>query len=157
MFGGTYATANWLPCDGRLLSIADNTPLYALLGTTYGGDGQTTFALPDLRGRAPFHQNSTYPLGLFGGTETVTLTTQELAAHMHLPSVNSANGTSAKPTANYWASNSDFSCYAETAPNASFNPAAIGPAGGNQPHENMMPFTAVSFIIATAGVFPSSN
>lgn len=157
LFGGNFAPLNWVPCDGRLLSISDNDALYALIGTTYGGDGLTTFAVPDLRGRAPFHHSSNYPIGSRGGTETVTLTTQEMAAHTHLPAVKAATGSASAPAANYWAGNSDFECYAQTAPNASFNPGAIGLAGGSQPHENMMPFTTVTFIMATAGIYPSSN
>jgi microcystin-dependent protein len=157
MFGGTFAPQGWVPCDGRLLSISDNEPLFALLGTTYGGDGQSNFGVPDLRGRAPIHRSSVYPLGVRGGTETVTLTVPEMAAHTHLPNVKAGNGSSSTPAGSHWAGNNDFGCYAHTAPNASFNPGAIGPAGGNQPHDNMMPFTTVSFIIATAGIYPQSN
>jgi microcystin-dependent protein len=140
-----------------LISISDNEALYALIGTTYGGDGTSTFGVPDLRGRGPFHQNSSYPLGAIGGTESVTLTQESLASHSHLPNVKTASGQSSAPAAHFWAACSDYDCYAKVAPTASFAPSAIGPAGGSEPHENMMPFLAMSFIMATAGVFPTPN
>lgn len=157
MFGGNFAPENWVPCDGRILSISNFEALFAVIGTTYGGDGQSTFAVPDLRGRAPFHRNTSYPLGARGGTETVTLTVQEMAAHSHLPNVKAGNGSLSAPAGHYWAGNSDYGCYSQAAPNVSFNPSAIGVAGGSQPHDNMMPFTTVTFIMATAGIFPQSN
>lgn len=155
MFCGNFAPLGWALCQGQLMNIADNDALYTLLGTTYGGDGIATFALPDLRGRAPFHQTTNYSLGAFGGTETVTLTQQQLAQHTHLASAKAGNGTSSAPAAHYWAGNSDYSCYVEATPNASFASSAVSATGGNQPHDNMMPFIAVSFIIATAGIYPS--
>jgi microcystin-dependent protein len=158
MFAGNFAPQDWVACDGRLLNISENDALYALLGTTYGGDGVNTFGVPDLRGRAPFHRNGGYPLGAAGGTETVTLTQESLAAHTHLASVKTGNGQSSAPAANFWAGCSDYDCYAKAvAPTASFAPSAIGPAGGSEPHDNMMPFLAMSFIMATVGIYPTPN
>lgn len=157
MFGGDYAPEGWMLCDGRTLPIAQYDLLFALLGTTYGGDGQTTFALPDLRGRAPMHHSTNYPLGARGGSETVSLVHEHLAMHTHGAKVKSGNGNSSAPAAHYWAGNSDFQCYDTEVPNAQFAGGAIGPAGGNQPHENMMPFIAMSFIIAYVGLYPSPN
>lgn len=157
MFAGNFAPQDWVMCDGRLLSISESEALYSLLGTTYGGDGVTTFGVPDLRGRAPFHQSSTYPLGAIGGTETVTLTQESLAQHTHLANVKTANGQSSAPAAHYWAGNADFTCYAQATPTVPFDPSAIGQAGGTQPHENMMPFITMTFIMATAGIYPSPN
>jgi microcystin-dependent protein len=157
MFSGSYAPQNWALCNGQLLSISQNSPLFSLLGTAYGGDGVNTFALPDLRGRAPMHQASAYPLGQLGGTESVTLTQAQMPAHTHAAAAMSANGTSSAPAAQYWAGNAEFSCYSKATPNTPFNQAALAPAGGNLPHENMMPFVTVSFIIATTGIYPSPN
>jgi microcystin-dependent protein len=157
MFGGDFAPTGWALCDGSVLSINANEMLYSLLGTTYGGDGQTTFGLPDLRGRVPMHQSSTHPLGQKGGTETVTLTQSNLATHTHAAAAQGANGTVASPGNAFWAGNADYNCFAPagTATDASFNAGTIAPAGGSQPHENMMPFVAINFIIATQGIYPS--
>jgi microcystin-dependent protein len=157
MFAGTYAPQGWVLCDGRQLSISDNQALYSLLGTIYGGDGQATFMVPDLRGRAPIHQNPSYPLGASGGTESVTLTPQQMAQHSHVPAALAANGGSSSPAAHYWAGNSDFTCYAPVTPSTPLDHAAIGQAGGSQPHDNMMPFVTVSFVMATEGIYPSPN
>lgn len=157
MFSGSYAPQDWALCDGSVISIAQNQALYALLGNTYGGDGVNTFALPDLRGRAPMHQSPTYPLGQKAGVESVTLTTASLAAHTHSAMAQTGAGSSSSPANAVWAGNSDFDVFAATAPDTSFNPGAITPAGGGQAHDNMMPFLAVNFIIATAGIYPQSN
>jgi microcystin-dependent protein len=158
LFSGNYAPAGWALCDGSLVAISDNETLYSLLGTIYGGDGQTTFGLPDLRGRVPIHQlPGTYTVGQMGGTESVTLTSQNLPTHSHSANTHAGNGTGSDPTARFWAGNNDLRLYSDAAPDTTFAPNAIGVAGGNQPHENMMPFVTVSYIIALTGVYPSFN
>jgi microcystin-dependent protein len=157
MLGGNYAPVGWAMCDGSVLSISDNQALFALLGTTYGGDGQSTFALPDLRGRAPMHQSPQYPMGMKAGVESVTLITSNLAAHTHAPSAQSANGTASSPANAFWAGNSDYTCFLQGAPNTNFNAGSIGPSGGSVPHDNMMPYVAINYIIALEGIFPSQN
>lgn len=157
VFGGNFAPEGWALCDGRTLAISTNEALYALIGTSYGGDGQSTFALPDLRGRVPIHTGPGYTLGQVGGTETVTLTSQNLPVHSHTPSASAANATSADPTGRVWATNNDYRCYSNATPNTSFAPSAIGSAGGSEPHDNMMPFLTVSYIIALEGVYPNFN
>lgn len=161
MFGGNFAPRGFAFCNGQLLAIAQNDALFALIGTTYGGDGQTTFALPDLRGRIPVHAGqgpglSSYSLGESSGTEAVTLTVQQLPAHTHAPQGQSAAGSQAGPDGGVWASSAQNQ-FSANAPNAAMSNAAIGPAGGSQPHDNMAPFQVVSFIIALEGVFPSRN
>lgn len=157
MFGGNFAPAGWLKCDGSLVSITNYEVLFSLIGTTYGGDGQSTFALPDLRGRVPLQRSPSYPLGAKGGVEQVTLTQPNMAAHTHLANAKNGNGTSAAPAGRYWSSNADYPLYAQTAPTKQFAAAAIGAAGGNQPHDNMMPFLTLTFIIATNGIYPTSR
>ncbi|RTE08539.1 phage tail protein [Paenibacillus whitsoniae] len=157
MFSGTFAPIGWLLCNGQIVNITQYEALYTLIGTTYGGDGRSTFALPDLRGRVPIHMGAGYVLGQMAGVEKVTLTTDQMAAHKHIPSASSVSGTSSSPANAFWATNANTAVkpYSTTAPNTTMNPAAISSVGGNQPHDNMMPFLTVSFIIATEGVFPS--
>lgn len=157
MFGGTFAPEGWQFCNGQLLSIAENEMLYSLLGTMYGGDGVNTFGVPDLRGRVPLHQASGYAMGQMGGTETVTLTQQQLAVHTHAASARTANGTMAAPAAHFWAGNAENACFSSAAPDVNFNTGAIAAVGGGRPHQNMMPFLTLSFIIATAGIYPTPN
>lgn len=170
LFSGNFAPKGWALCAGQILSISANTALFSILGTTYGGNGQTTFALPDLRGRVAIGAGqgpglSSYALGETAGTEGVTLTTPQMPAHNHLLGVNNQNGTVAAPAANVIAvvngtSGGDpitVNCYSTAAPNATMNPAAVSLAGGNQPHENRMPYLGLNFIIATTGYFPSRN
>jgi microcystin-dependent protein len=157
MFGGTFAPVGWVLCSGQMLDISQNEALYSLLGTTYGGDGQTTFGVPDLRGRVPIHKSSAYPMGAIGGVESVTLTSQQLATHTHAVRANAGGSSVLPPTNAVWAANSDLNCYTQAQPNATFNPGAISAAGGNQPHENMMPYLTVSFIMATEGIYPTPN
>jgi microcystin-dependent protein len=141
-----------------MLQISNNEVLYSLLGTTYGGDGQTTFGLPDLRGRVPIHQSpGSYTVGQIGGTESVTLTSQNLPVHTHSANTQPGNGSASDPTGRYWAGNNDFRVYSDAAADTTFASAAIGVAGGSQPHENMMPFVTVSYIIALEGIYPSFN
>jgi microcystin-dependent protein len=161
MFGGNFAPFGYAFCNGQLLSIAQNTALFALIGTTYGGDGQTTFGLPDLRGRVPVHQGQgpglqSYVIGQNGGTETVTLITSQVPAHSHTLAANSNPGDSSSPANSFFAAVSS-SIYSSSAPNAQMNAAAVGLAGGSQPHDNMLPFLVINFIIALQGIFPSRN
>jgi microcystin-dependent protein len=161
LFGGNFAPLGYAFCSGQILSISQNDALFALIGTTYGGDGQTTFALPDLRGRIPVHVGqgpglSSYVLGQSGGAETVTLTTQQLPAHTHAAQAQSAAGNQAAPGGGVWAA-SGQNQFSSNAPNAAMSNAAIGSAGGSQPHDNAMPYQVISFIIALEGIFPSRN
>ncbi len=160
MFGGNFAPLNWAFCDGQVIPISQNDTLFNLIGTTYGGDGQETFRLPDLQGRFPIHNGtlqggSTYVIGQVGGTETVTLTTQQLPIHNHAANVNTGAGTNTLTTDAFWAG-SALNNFSTAAPSTPMAPT-IQPAGGNQPHENMMPFLAVSFIISLYGIFPSQT
>jgi microcystin-dependent protein len=159
MFAGNFAPLGWEVCQGQLLPIADNEALFAILGTTYGGDGQTTFALPDLRGRIPIHQGtgqSAYVIGQSGGQESVALTTQQMPAHSHQVSCGKGGGNKTSPSAAYWATDPGGStaAYSSTA-NAAMAPAAVTSAGGGVSHDNMQPFLCVSFIISLFGIFPS--
>lgn len=159
MFAGTYAPQGWAMCNGQLLQISENQPLFALLGTTYGGDGRTTFGVPDMRGRVPLSMGNggggNYVLGQQAGTETVTLLESQLPAHVHLPAAQSAAGDQALPTNNVWSSKRVFDQPAAGTPLVAMSSAAISSTGGNQPHDNVMPYTVLTFIIATTGFYPS--
>lgn len=162
MFAGNYAPEGWAMCNGQLLSISQNEALFSLIGTTYGGDGQTTFALPDLQGRVPVHTGkntetgTVYPLGQKGGTETVTLVYDQLPKHTHAVNAQSEAGTSSTAANNYWAAG-PVNLYSNTAANGMMGSSAIGITGGNMAHNNVMPYFAVSFIIALQGIYPSQN
>ena len=158
IFGFDFAPRGWADCDGQLLPINQNQALFALLGTTYGGDGRTTFALPDLRGRVPIHFGSGHPQGQRAGEERHTLTTAELPAHAHPTQCSSAAGTSKSPAGNFPASESNgaIAVYSTTS-NATLNASAVTNAGGGQSHENMQPFLTLTFAIALQGIFPSRN
>jgi microcystin-dependent protein len=154
MFGGSFAPAGWAFCSGQIMSIAENSALFALIGTTYGGDGQETFALPDLRGRIPVGVGPSYVQGQKAGEESHTLTTNEIAAHSHL--VNACSqATTNVATGNLYAGGG-LAAYRTTAA-TTMNAAVVRPAGGGQPHDNMMPFLVCSFIISLFGIFPSRN
>lgn len=163
MFAGNFAPVGWKLCDGQLLAIAENETLFQLIGTTYGGDGQSTFALPDLRSRVPVHMGqglgSSYPIGQTGGGETVTLTVNQIPSHGHVANASAGQGTSDLPNGRLWAAPSEPSAklYASGAPNSSMHPSIVGPVGGSQPHENMPPFLAINFIISLFGIFPSAT
>ena len=164
MFGGNFAIAGWSFCNGSLLSIAQNSTLFNLLGTTYGGDGVNTFGLPDLQCRIPVHQGqgpglSNYVLGQKGGVETVTLTVGQLPGHTH-QAMGSATGAFVPSPANATWGNSAIankSFGLGTAANASMDAGSTTLTGGNQPHDNVLPFQAISFIIALVGIFPSQG
>ena len=158
LFAGNFAPQGWMFCDGTVLAIAENTTLFNLIGTTYGGDGQTTFALPDLRSRVPIHMGqgaglSNHALGQNGGTETVTLTVAQIPAHAHVPNANSNHGTTTTPTGNVWAGSADFSQYAAGS-TGNMAGGAIGLAGSSQPHDNMLPYLSINFIISLFGIYP---
>lgn len=162
MFAGNYAPEGWAMCNGQLLSISQNAALYSLIGTTYGGDGQTTFALPDLQGRVPVHTGkntetgTVYPMGQKGGTETVTLVADQLPKHTHAVNAQSEAGTTSAAANNYWATG-PVNMYANTDANGMMGSSAIGVTGGNMAHNNVMPYFAVTFIIALQGIYPSQN
>ena len=162
MFGGNFAPAGWMFCAGQLLPISENETLFNLIGTTYGGDGQSTFALPDLRGRIPIHMGTgggaTYVLAENGGVESVTLTAQQIPTHSHpfLASADPANTLNAQ--------NNTLSATATATPYVQGFPATtplagqtIAPVGGSQPHTNFQPYLCISFIISLFGIFPSQT
>ncbi len=159
MFAGNFAPAGWAFCQGQIMAIAENPVLFQLIGTTYGGDGQVTFALPNLQSRVPVHvgtqAGTTYVLGESGGAETVTLTLQQIPAHSHVPQGNTAP-TASSPSGNLWAGGVTNS-YAAPPTSASMAPEAVGSSGGSQPHDNMLPYLVINFIISLFGVFPSQN
>ena len=162
IFGGNYAPQGWAFCDGQLLPIAQYDALFALLGTTYGGDGQETFALPDLRGRAPLHMGTgasgtPYDLGDQGGVETVTLTTDQIAGHSHAFDASTIDGSSANPGATVVVATGNVSPYVQDVVSAQMAQASVTPVGGSQPHENRQPYLAIRFIIALEGIFPSQS
>ena len=160
MFGGNFAPAGWMFCEGQLLPISENETLFNLIGTTYGGDGQSTFALPDLRGRLPIHQGTNpgtgtnFQLAETGGTEEVTLTVNQIPVHSHavLASLNGGNAT--QPSGNVTAQNASVSIYRAQPPVANMNAQAVSPTGGSQPHTNFQPYLCIDFIISLFGVFP---
>lgn len=152
MFAGNFAPAGWLFCEGQLLAIAENETLFQLIGTTYGGDGQETFALPDLRGRIPIHQGNTKVLGEGAGVEQVTLTTQHLPPHTHPLVGCTASALTDVPTGNAFAGGL---AYADDADATRLAPNLLGPVGGSQPLSVLQPTLCVNFIISLFGIFPS--
>jgi microcystin-dependent protein len=162
MFAGNFAPNGWALCDGSLLSINNNQALFALLGTMYGGDGQTTFALPDLRGRVPIDAGQgaglTYRnVGDMGGEETHTLIISEIPTHSHSIAADSSVGTSDRPANGLPARNAAGVPQYGTGQNTTLKSNTIGTTGGSNPHNNMQPYTTVNFIIALQGIFPSRN
>jgi len=160
MFAGNFAPTGWALCNGQLLSIASNTALFSLLGTTYGGNGQTTFALPDLRGRVPIHPGqgpglSARLLGEVGGTETYTLGANEMPAHTHTEAASTANGVADSPTGRMPARMPGAIPQYGSTSNVNLAAAAVANSGGSQPHNNLQPYLAVTYIIALQGVYPS--
>jgi microcystin-dependent protein len=156
MFAGDFAPTGWMFCEGQLLLISDYDTLFNLIGTTYGGDGQTTFALPDLRGRLPIHQGNGFVLGENGGVEEVTLTVAQIPAHTHAAAVQSGGGSTSSPAGALWAS-SDVNQYSSNNSNATMNAGTTTATGGSQPHNNLMPYLCVNAIISLFGVYPSQG
>ena len=166
IFSFNFAPKGWALCNGQFLPINQNQALFSLLGTTYGGNGQTTFALPNLRGRVPVHQGSGHTLGEAAGSTAVTINQSTMPQHTHFLSNNMAvvdpnngnttNATQGSPAGNYWANNGKAQ-WCTSAPNAAMNPQAVGNVGGSQPHTNMQPYLALNFCIALQGVFPSQT
>jgi microcystin-dependent protein len=151
-----FAPKGWALCNGQLLPINQNQALFALLGTTFGGNGQTNFALPDLRGRVPIHVGSGHTLGERAGEQAHTLTVQEMPQHTHAPRASSVEGNLLEPGGNFWGSNSRRP-YSSLDPNTAMNPANCTNVGGSQAHLNMQPFLTLNFCIALQGIFPSQN
>jgi microcystin-dependent protein len=161
IFAGNFAPAGWLFCDGSLQLISQNETLFQLIGTTYGGDGQSTFALPDLRGRIPIHMGqgtgSSRIIGEAGGSESVTLTTAELANHNHAFPASSSVASAGDPLNAVVADTGTVPVYSSSIPNVVMSPGAIAAAGAGQSHDNIMPFGCVNFIISLFGIFPSQS
>jgi len=159
MFAGNFAPAGWMFCEGQLLPISENQTLFQLIGTTYGGDGQSTFALPDLRGRVPLHFGNGFTLAETGGAETVTLTVSQIPAHSHalLASGASASTTSPGGALPAAAANATITPYGSDAPTGPLHSSSMGSTGGSQPHNNFQPYLCVDFIISLFGIFPSQN
>lgn len=160
LFGGNFAPRGWAFCDGQLLSISSYTALFSLLGTTYGGDGRTTFGLPDLRGRVPMHAGTgpgltPRQIGQKVGEEQVTLTAAQMPAHSHELSVLNATADNDRPANDLLARSQIYS--ATTTPTVALNPASISTTGGSQAHDNMQPTLCINYIIALEGIFPSRN
>jgi len=150
-----YPPKGWAFCNGTLLPINQNQALFAVLGTTYGGDGIRTFGLPNLQGRVPMHVGNGIVLGELGGESTHTLNISEIPAHTHTPVGTSNSASLASPGGNLWCAN-QANPYA-TSVNTSMNPACVSPTGGSQPHQNMSPYLVLNFVIALQGIFPSQN
>ena len=158
IFAGNFAPAGWMFCEGQLLPISEYETLFNLIGTTYGGDGQSTFALPDLQGRLPLHFGNGLTLAETGGAETVTLTASQIPAHSHalIASTNNANTVNAET--NILAQTPSYTPYISGfTPNSPLNNASIDPAGGSQPHTNFQPYLCLNFIISLFGIFPSPS
>jgi microcystin-dependent protein len=157
MFAGNFAPAGWMFCEGQLLPISENEVLFQLIGTTYGGDGDSTFALPDLQGRIPLHQGSGFTLAETGGVEEVTLSAQQIPAHTHALLGTGAQASTNDPTNNVFATSTGSTIfpYGTDQPTTALQAGTISPVGGSQPHTNFQPYLCVSFIIALFGIFPS--
>jgi microcystin-dependent protein len=160
MVGFNFAPVDWAFCNGSLLPISQYEALFNLIGTTYGGDGQTTFALPNLQGRIPFHQGSgstgNLVIGESSGTETVTLLANQLPTHTHTLSANSSAGTQPSLAGGFWAQSS-LKEYSTESPVHTMAASAVGSSGGSQPHDNMPPFLTINFVISLFGVYPSQG
>ena len=153
MFGGNFAPVGWLFCQGQLLPISQYDVLFNLIGTTYGGDGQETFALPNLASRFPVHQGSGYVQGQTGGTESVTLNTNQLPVHTH-SALGSVTSNNVSPNGMFWAAYVNTS-WSSSTPGTPMANNALNLAGGNQPHDNMSPYQVINFILATEGIYPT--
>lgn len=156
IFSFNFAPRGWTLCNGQLLPINQNQALFALLGTTFGGNGQTTFGLPNLQGRVPMHMGNGFTIGEVGGETAHTVNISELPAHNHLIRASGNSPNANIITNNFFASNTGFSPYANTA-NEAMDPSTVSQIGGSQPHENMSPYLVLNIGIALQGIFPSHN
>jgi microcystin-dependent protein len=157
MFAGNFAPAGWMFCDGTVLPIAENETLFVLIGTTYGGDGETTFALPDLRGRVPVHQGNGFIVAETGGAEEVALTVQQIPSHSHAVAAAAGRADTRSPRGAVPAVLRRDATYGAAVPLAAMSPDAVQAAGGSQPHDNMQPYLCVSFIISLFGIYPTPS
>jgi len=162
MFAGNFAPNGWMFCEGQTLPIAENEVLFQLIGTTYGGDGEETFNLPNLASRVPIHMGTgkdgvTYQLGEMAGTEQETLTVQQIPSHTHPLTGSTTPSQVATPNGNVFGQSASIDWYIEDTTSVNMAANAIGPAGGSQPHENTQPFLCINFIISLFGVFPSQT
>ncbi len=155
MFGGNFAPAGWAFCDGSLLPISENEVLFQLIGTTYGGDGQSTFALPDLRGRAPLHFGNGFILAETGGVEEITLTVSQMPSHTHPMLASLTSAQNPQPQSSVLAQGPTVQAYITDSGQAALSSNAVTGVGGSQPHNNMQPYLCVSFIISLFGIFPT--
>lgn len=157
MFAGNFAPAGWMFCEGQLLPISENETLFNLIGTTYGGDGQSTFALPDLRGRIPLHQGNGFILAETGGAEEITLTVGQIPSHSHPFLASTTAGNLNIPGGNVTGESAAIKIYAADQPTAPMFAGSVSPVGGSQPHTNFQPYLCVNFIISLFGIFPSPS
>ncbi len=157
MFAGNFAPAGWMFCEGQLLPISEYETLFNLIGTTYGGDGQSTFALPDLRGRVPLHFGNGFTLAETGGVETVTLTVSQIPAHSHPFLGTSSPGNATGALGNVLAESTTVSMFTNSAPTIAMAAGTCTSTGGSQPHDNFQPYLCVDFIISLFGIFPSQT
>lgn len=158
IFAGNFAPASWMFCEGQLLPISEHPPLFNLIGTMYGGDGQSTFALPDLRGRLPLHFGNGFTLAETGGVETVTLTTNQIPSHTHALLAAATNGNESSPVKNVLANSFNVTPYINDVANGNLSAAAVTTVGGTQPHNNFQPYLCVNFIICVdGGMYPSQS
>ncbi len=157
MFGGNFAPAGWMFCEGQLLPISENETLFNLIGTTYGGDGQSTFALPDLRGRIPIHQGNGMILAQTGGVESVTLTVAQMPGHSHPLLASADQNNTLNPGGNVLGAPLTATPFFAATPALALSGQAITSVGGSQPHDNFQPYLCVSFIISLFGIFPSPS
>ncbi len=157
MFGGNFAPAGWMLCEGQILPISGNETLFQLIGTTYGGDGENTFGLPDLRGRVPIHQGNGFVIGEQGGVEEVTLTVPQIPAHGHALLASGDLGNQLTTTGNLISNSQGAIPYLEDVTTLNMSSSAITPVGGSQPHTNFQPYLCINFIISLFGIFPSQT
>lgn len=157
MFAGNFAPAGWMLCEGQLVPISEYETLFNLIGTTYGGDGQSTFALPDLRGRIPIHQGNGFTLAETGGAEEITLTVSQIPAHSHPLLVSTDTANTLNPQNNVIGAPSTATPYFAGPPGTPLSTTAVSSVGGSQPHSNFQPYLCVNFIISLFGIFPSAT
>jgi microcystin-dependent protein len=157
MFAGNFAPAGWMFCEGQLLPISENETLFQLIGTTYGGDGQSTFALPDLRGRIPLHQGNGLVLAETGGAEEITLTVNQIPAHTHLLVASTNLSQDTNPQNKVLGQSAGPLIYIQDTPDTNLTAQAMTSVGGSQPHTNFQPYLCVDFIISLFGIFPSQT